>query len=140
ALGVLIAGDMVLPRISTNVSVPSSQPDGNPLALFLASLERFEALPAGTLVLPSHGLPFRGVRERMVQLREHHRQRLAELAQACDRPRTAAEVIGTLFRRKLDSQQLYFAMGEAMAHLHYLHAEARLSRIDERGLLRYTTR
>jgi glyoxylase-like metal-dependent hydrolase (beta-lactamase superfamily II) len=136
--GVFIAGDMVLPRISTNVSVWGVEPEGNPLALFLESIGRFAALPAETLVLPSHGLPFRGLRERVAQLEEHHRLRLAELHEACDAPKSAAEVLGTLFRRELDAHQTFFAMGEAMAHLHYLHAEGRLTR--ERGadgIIRY---
>ncbi|HUX24304.1 MAG TPA: MBL fold metallo-hydrolase, partial [Burkholderiales bacterium] len=78
-LGVLISGDMVLPKISTNISVWSIDPDGNPLQQFLDSLQRYAALPPDTLVLPSHGLPFRGLRERIEQLQEHHRQHFEEL-------------------------------------------------------------
>jgi glyoxylase-like metal-dependent hydrolase (beta-lactamase superfamily II) len=136
---VFIAGDMVLPRISTNVSVWGIEPEGNPLALFLESIGRFAALPPGTLVLPSHGLPFRGLRERIAQLEEHHRLRLAELHEACDAPKSAAEVLGTLFRRELDAHQTFFAMGEAMAHLHYLHADGRLAREQGTdGVIRYS--
>jgi len=137
-LGVLISGDMVLPKISTNVSVWSNDPDGNPLALFLDSISRYAALPATTLTLPSHGLPFRGLRERIAQLQEHHRLRLAELLEVCDAPKAAADVLGTLFRRSLDTHQLFFAMGEAMAHLHFLHDEGRLARLVEGdGVIRY---
>jgi glyoxylase-like metal-dependent hydrolase (beta-lactamase superfamily II) len=137
-LGVLISGDMVLPRISTNVSVWANEPEGNPLALFLDSLSRYAELPATTLTLPSHGLPFRGLRERIEQLKEHHRLRLAELHEACDTPKAAADVLDTLFRRKLDTHQLFFAMGEAMAHLHLLHFEGRLERsVGTDGVVRY---
>ena len=66
--GVLISGDMVLPKISTNVSVWANEPEGNPLALFLDSIAGYAQLPAKTLILPSHGLPFRGLRERVAQL------------------------------------------------------------------------
>ena len=136
--GLLISGDMVLPRISTNVSVWANEPEGNPLALFLNSLTRYAALPAATLTLPSHGLPFRGLRERIAQLKEHHRQRLDELHEACDVPKTAADVLDTLFRRKLDTHQLFFAMGEAMAHLHLLEREGRLKRsVGGDGVVRY---
>jgi glyoxylase-like metal-dependent hydrolase (beta-lactamase superfamily II) len=141
ALGVLISGDMVLPKISTNVSVQTIEPEGNPLALFLASIERYAGLPPTTLTLPSHGLPFRGLRERIAQLQEHHRLRLAELHDACDTPSAAADVLATLFRRELDAHQLFFAMGEAMAHLHYLHAEGRLARREAAdGVIRYLRR
>ena len=61
----LISGDMVLPKISTNVSVWPEQPEGDPLQLFLDSLDRYAQLPPDTLVLPSHGLPFRGLRKRI---------------------------------------------------------------------------
>jgi glyoxylase-like metal-dependent hydrolase (beta-lactamase superfamily II) len=140
-LGVLISGDMVLPRISTNVSVWANEPEGNPLALFLASISRYTELPATTLTLPSHGLPFRGVRERVAQLQEHHRLRLAELHEVCDTPKAAVDVLATLFRRSLDTHQLFFAMGEAMAHLHFLHDEGRLTRLaGADGVIRYTQR
>ena len=137
SLGVFISGDMLLPRISTNVSVPASQPEANPLRLFLESLSRYATLPAQTLVLPSHGLPFRGMHERIAQLKEHHRLRLGELLEACETPKCAAEVLGVLFKRQLDSHQMLFAMGEAMAHLHYLYEEGSLSRIKDETLIRY---
>ena len=138
ALGVLISGDMLLPRITTNVSVQAYEPEGNPLALFLDSTARMLSLPADTLVLPSHGLPFRGARERASQLAEHHRLRLAELEAACDSPRSAADLVPVLFRRELDGHQMFFAMGESMAHLHYLLAQGRLLRLPPQdGVLRY---
>jgi glyoxylase-like metal-dependent hydrolase (beta-lactamase superfamily II) len=136
---VLISGDMLLPRISTNVAVSSVNPDGNPLALFLDSLARYaRELPADVLVLPSHGLPFRGAHARVAQLEDHHASRLAELEEACDAPRSAADVIGTLFRRNLDTHQTFFAMGEALAHLNLLVARGRLARsVGEDGIARF---
>ena len=139
--GVLISGDMVLPKISTNVSVWANEPEGNPLALFLESIGRCAEMPAKTLILPSHGLPFRGLRERIAQLQEHHRLRLAELQEECQTPKAAADVLGTLFRRNLDAHQLFFAMGEAMAHLHFLYYDGRLARsVAADGVVRYTRR
>ena len=137
-LGVLISGDMVLPKISTNISVSPIDPDGNPLKQFLDSLKRYAALPNDTLVLPSHGLPFRGLRERVEQLEEHHLQRFEALHEACERPLSAFEAMPTLFQRELDTQQLFFAMGEAMAHLHYLFYHGSLRRqTGADGVIRY---
>jgi hypothetical protein len=90
-------------------------------------------------VLPSHGKPFHGLRERVAQLEEHHRLRLEELREACKTPKCAAEVLTTLFRRPLDTHQMLFAMGEAMAHLHYLHADGRLRRTESAGVIRYAS-
>ncbi|MBC7803416.1 MAG: MBL fold metallo-hydrolase [Candidatus Parcubacteria bacterium] len=139
ALNVLISGDMLLPRISTNVAVRSIDPWSNPLKLFLESIARYRELPEDVLVLPSHGLPFRGAHARIEQLEAHHRERLAELQAACvASPRAAAEVLEILFRRKLDTSQIFFAMGEAIAHLHYLHYEGGLSRsVGADGVARF---
>jgi glyoxylase-like metal-dependent hydrolase (beta-lactamase superfamily II) len=125
--GVLISGDMVLPRISTNVSVIDLEPEANPLPLFLHSVAAMRALPAQTLVLPSHGQPFTGLHTRITQLLQHHEERLAELLQACaEAPLSAAELLPVLFKRTLDLHQTTFAMGEAIAHLHLLAEEDRL--------------
>jgi glyoxylase-like metal-dependent hydrolase (beta-lactamase superfamily II) len=128
-LKLLIGGDMMLPRISTNVSVYDVEPESNPLKAFLDSIDKFAPLPADTLVLPSHGKPFRGLHPRIRQLHDHHRDRLAEVMQACSAaPQSAADVLPVLFKRKLDLHQTTFAMGEAIAHLHALWFEGQLHR------------
>jgi glyoxylase-like metal-dependent hydrolase (beta-lactamase superfamily II) len=65
ATNVLISGDMVLPRISTNVSVFDMEPEANPLQLYLDSLGKYEGLPDDVLILPSHGRPFRNIHTRI---------------------------------------------------------------------------
>jgi len=141
SLGVCISGDMLLPKISTNVSVWPLDPDGDPLSQFLVSIGGYLRLAPGTLVLPSHGLPFRGAQERVAALEQHHAERLAELEQAlaaAPGPLTAYDVLGTLFRRKLDTHQTTFAMGEAIAHLHYLRYAGRATRVvGADGIVRY---
>lgn len=139
-LHTLIGGDMMLPRISTNVSVHAGEPEANPLRLFLDSIERFLALPADTLGLPSHGKPFTGVHRRVEQLQEHHRDRLAEMLVACtERPHTAGEALPIMFKRALDVHQMTFAMGETVAHLHLLWFAGQLRRtVDAEGVYRFT--
>jgi glyoxylase-like metal-dependent hydrolase (beta-lactamase superfamily II) len=139
ALQVLISGDMVLPRISTNVSVFEAEPEADPLPLYLRSVGSMRALPAPTLVLPSHGRPFTGLHERIGQLLRHHDDRFADVLQACAQaPRSAADLLGVLFRRQLDSHQTTFAMGESIAHLHALAGDGRLHEVDRGdGVLRF---
>tara|TARA_R110000851_G_scaffold73980_1_gene163213 strand:+ start:97601 stop:98683 length:1083 start_codon:yes stop_codon:yes gene_type:complete len=135
---ILISGDMVLPRISTNVSVFDFEPDSNPLPLYLNSLRDFDHLPADTLVLPSHGRPFTGLHERIAQQLSHHAERLEEVLQACSKPTTAGEIVPIMFQRELDAHQLTFAMGEALAHLHALWYEGKLKReVGSDDLIRF---
>ena len=139
-LRVLISGDMVLPRISTNVSVFDYEPDANPLPLYLRSLDGYADLAEDTLVLPSHGRPFKGLHARIAQQHEHHRDRLAEVLEACAQgPKSTSDIVPVLFKRKLDLHQLTFAMGEALAHLHALYFEGKLKRAqDADGIVRFT--
>lgn len=125
----LISGDQILPRISPNISVWPSEPDADPLADYLASLEGWSGLPADTLVLPSHGRPFRGLHRRAEELALHHVERLAEIETLCAEPRTAAAVTRALFPRPLDPQQMLFAVGEAVVHLNHLIRKGRLERV-----------
>ncbi len=135
----LISGDMVLPRISTNISVYDVEPESNPLTLFLQSIAKFSALDPDTLVLPSHGKPFRGLHTRIDQLHEHHRDRLAEVMDACAAsPCSGADILPVMFKRALDLHQTTFAMGEAVAHLHTLWFEGKLERLlDSDGIYRF---
>ncbi len=139
---VLISGDMLLPRISTNVSVSPINPDDDPLQRFLDSLGAFESLPADTLVLPSHGIPFRGIGVRVAQLRAHHRARLADLDGAirtAQAPMSAHDAVPVLFGgRELDAQQRFFAMGETIAHLnHLVHARRAERHVSADGAIRF---
>ena len=140
-LDVLISGDMLLPRMSTNISVFAATPDANALGCFLDSLDTMAAeIPGSALVLPSHGLPFRGVQPRVEALHAHHADRLAALESSCEQaPKSAAELLDVLFNRALDTHQTMFAMGEAIAHLNYLEQAGRLSRsIDAGGVIRFS--
>jgi glyoxylase-like metal-dependent hydrolase (beta-lactamase superfamily II) len=137
-LNLLISGDQVLPRITTNISLSHNEPDGDPLRLFLESFEKFRDLPDDTFVLPSHDRPFYGLHDRLDALRDHHAERLEAAFGACAEPATAIEMIPVLFHRKLDAHQLGFAIGEALSHANYLVYQGRLIRAaDAGGIIRY---
>ncbi len=138
--GVLISSDQVLPRISPNISVQAHEPDGDPLARYLASLATLRAaVPAEALVLPSHNLPFFGLHARIDMLAAHHRARCEEILAACERPHSAVDLLPLLFRRPLDRHQTAFALGEALAHLHYLTGQGALDRtLEADGVCRFT--
>lgn len=139
-LNCLISGDMVLPRISTNVSVFAAEPEANPVKQYLDSLTKYADLPDNVLVLPSHGKPFTGIHTRIQQLRDHHAERLQEVLDACVTPLSAHDIVPIMFKRALDAHQLTFALGEALAHCHYLWLEGKLKRaLGEDDVYRFTT-
>jgi len=135
----LIAADQVLPSITPNISLTPNTDDPNPLQSFLSCLERLTKLPEQTLVLPSHGLPFIGLHERVADLIEHHRARLGEIEQALNVPKTASDLFSLLFRRKLDHQQMSFALGETLAHLSYLENQSRVAQTEQHGVRYFRT-
>ncbi|MEN2978048.1 MBL fold metallo-hydrolase [Tistrella arctica] len=140
---VLISGDQVLPRISPNIAVWPAEPDGDPLAMFLADMPQFLELPEDTLVLPSHDAPFHGLHFRVNALAAHHRDRLDAILTACgERPMTVRDTFPLLFgNRTLDAQQLVFATGEALAHINNLVHQGVIRReIGTDGIWRFVRR
>lgn len=122
----LISGDQVLPGISSNVSVFPAEPDANPLADWLASLDKLEReVPDDVLVLPAHNQPFRGLHARIRALREGVHRGLERLRAHLEQPRRAVDVFAALFARPITEAQhqlLSLATGESLAHLNYLVA------------------
>lgn len=138
---ILIAGDQVLPRITSNVSVYPTEPMANPLGDWLESIARLKAtLPADTLVLPAHNEPFRGLHTRLDQLDADHRRKLDSLLAACAEPLSAWDSFGTLFRRPVGDDEVQMATGEALAHLHWLAEAGLLERLETADALRFRRR
>ena len=140
-LNVLIAGDQVLPKISTNVGVWPNEPLADALTWFLDGFSRFRRLPADALILPSHGFPFIGLHTRLDQLVAHHDARLNDMATAIARRgaegATGWDMVPVLFPRHLDNNQIVFAFGETLAHLHCLETRARVKRVVVDGVHRF---
>ena len=134
---ILISGDQVLPTISSNISVMLQREDRNPLRSYLASLERLRELPADTLVLPSHGRPFFGLHQRIDDLKSHHYEQMSKLVVACREPKTAFELLPTMFRRELAGMHFFLALGEAVAHLEMLAFDGKMKREDQARVRRY---
>ena len=120
-LNLLIAGDQVLPTISSNVSVYPTEPAANPLRFWFESLEKLkQVLPADILVLPAHGKPFTGAHARLEQLTKEHEEGLDGLRVLCREPKRAVDVFPALFKSRISDHNLIMATGEAISHLNYL--------------------
>jgi glyoxylase-like metal-dependent hydrolase (beta-lactamase superfamily II) len=134
---ILISGDQILSHMIPSVIVLPAQPDANPMQEYLDSLTRFETLPADTLVLPSHGLPFRRLHARLAQMRGHHMSRLDDVASVVTGRTTAFAVAQEIFPRVLYANPRQ-AFGEALAHLNMLASTGRLTReVDGSGSITF---
>jgi glyoxylase-like metal-dependent hydrolase (beta-lactamase superfamily II) len=140
-LGAMISGDQVLPRISSNVSVFPTEPDADPLADWIGSIDKLRAqLDDSLLVLPAHGEPFRGLHARLDRLASGHERGLERLRRSLAEPKRAIDVFGALFARPIDSQGelLGMATGESLAHLNHLLARGEaLREVGADGVQRY---
>lgn len=134
--GVLLAADQVIAKISPNIGVWAVEPDGDPLGLYLRSLNALQRdLPEDTLVLSGHQLPFLGLHARCRQLSEHHQQRCQSIAEACSAaPRTVSDLVPVLFKRELDPHQLSFAFSEVHAHVNRMVRRGDLTWLEEGGM------
>jgi len=132
-----ISGDQILPRITSNVSVYAREPMANPLAHWLASLDRMRGIDSDPVVLPSHGQVFRGIANRLDSLIESHDRKLRKLHEWCSEARTPVETFPAMFRRKITGFDFFMALGEAIAHLHLLESIGFLERSFDGEVYRF---
>jgi glyoxylase-like metal-dependent hydrolase (beta-lactamase superfamily II) len=139
SLKLLIAGDQVLPRITPNVSVFPTEPEGDPLKAWLYSSGRLrERLPEDLLVLPSHEAPFLGLHTRLSQIIDGHQRDLEKLITHLAEPRRAVDCFAALFNREIGDRDLGLATGETLAHLNCLLGQRRIRRsLDDDDVYRY---
>jgi glyoxylase-like metal-dependent hydrolase (beta-lactamase superfamily II) len=134
ALKLLISGDQVLPRITPNVSVFPTEPDGDPLQEWLSSSARIrEMLPDDVLVLPAHEAPFYGLHVRLSQLIEAHNHDLRSLFAYLNQPRRAVDCFPPLFSKEIEQGAMGLATGETLAHLNCLLGRRRITRERDAG-------
>lgn len=137
---ILIAGDQLLPRITSNVLLTHVEPEGDPLRLWLASLDRLGGLHPDSLVLPSHQSVFRGLHARVAELHTHHQQQFALLRTALQKHpgATAWHLMQAQFPQRRHAMDDLLAMGETLAHLSCLRCQGQIRRaLDDDGLYRF---
>ena len=138
-LDVLISGDQVLPRISSNVSVHPTEPDANPMLDWLNSIEKIKReVPDTVLVLPSHHDCFRGLHARLDYLAASQMRTIDRLRKTLREPKRAVDVFSALFGRAIDQSDgglLHLATGESLACLNYLWHRGEVVRdLDSTGV------
>lgn len=122
-LKMMISGDQILPRISSNVSVHALEPEADPLTDWLTSLARIRSrVPDDVLVLPAHGEPFRGLHARIGALIDGHERTLDRALEALREPKRVTDMFPFLFRRPITPGLVFLATGESLANLHCLRS------------------
>ena len=125
--GIYIAVDFLLPRISPNISADFEDPESDKLGPYLDYLAEMESLDPAMIILPGHDWPFTHGNERARALITHHHQRLDALMQAAEAaPLTTADAMQVLFDRVFGAHEIFFASGEARAHLGHLVASGQM--------------
>jgi glyoxylase-like metal-dependent hydrolase (beta-lactamase superfamily II) len=131
-LKLLISGDQVLPRISSNVSVYPTEPDADPMTGWLASIAKLKReVPDDVLVLPAHNECFRGLHARLDALADGQHRALDRLKKAITEPKRVIDVFSALFKRPIvesDAALLGLATGESLASLNHLIARGEATR------------
>lgn len=135
-LKVLISGDQVLPRISSNVSLHPTEPQGNPLQDWIDSCAAIkQRLPNDVMVLPAHNEPFYGLHERLQSLIDGHEKGLSRLLDILDEPKRSIDVFSALFKRRIGAAVYFMATGESLAHLACLCARGQITATrDDKGV------
>ena len=133
---ILISGDHLLGTITPHIDFKRGV-DDDPLGDFLASLEKVERLDPA-LVLPGHGGPFDEGAERARVVARHHDRRLGSILQVIrHQPASADKITDELFGDSLLNFEHRLALGEALAHLAYLHRRGEIERVEEGNQLLY---
>jgi glyoxylase-like metal-dependent hydrolase (beta-lactamase superfamily II) len=146
--GLLLAGDHLLERISSNpiAHVPIGAPDPAALAAssdrprtlltYAASLRATAADDRGELVLPGHGDPFTGAAALIERRLELHERRAAKILEALTHPRSAADIGRDLWRH-VPVTQAYLVLSEVLGHLDLLEARAQVRTDEHDGVVLY---
>ncbi len=137
----MLTGDHILPTISPNVSLhPQSEDD--PLGDYLRSIKKLRGLPTKR-VLPAHEYSFDDLDARLDELEHHHDVRLQEMIDAIRGGASTAYDVArevTWATGKFDDFNPWMrrsAVGETLAHLHYLVGEGRISTWEEDGIVKF---
>ncbi|MEL6680090.1 MAG: MBL fold metallo-hydrolase [Pseudomonadota bacterium] len=119
--GIVLAGDQVIPGISSNLGVYATEPDADPVGDWIESCTRLRALARPEhLALPGHKMPFTGVATRLSQLIDNHEMALPRLVDLLREPKRAVDCFPLLYKRSIGDGEYGLALVEAVGHLNHL--------------------
>ncbi len=142
---ILIAGDHILQEITPNVA--QWEENTNPLKQYLESLDKISEYSVD-LVLPGHRISFHNMRQRITEIKKHHKDRLLELLQVFNtKPLTPYQIASKIKWdlnytdwEEIPLAQKAFATTEALAHLTYLQEKDLVESEYKQGMYLYSSK
>ena len=146
--GLLLAGDHLLERISSNpiahvaigaadpVALAAAEDRPRTLMTYLASLQATADDDRGELILPGHGEPFTGAAALVEKRAEGSERRAEKILAALDHPRTAADVGRDLWRH-VPVTHAYLVLSEVLGHLDLLEDRGAVAPAERDGVVVY---
>ncbi|MFW9874029.1 MAG: MBL fold metallo-hydrolase [Candidatus Thorarchaeota archaeon] len=137
----LFAGDHILSRITPHIGsymVPAdisknyqNYDFNNVLKYYLESLDHIDALHP-KIIFPAHQEVIFDAHKRILEMKEHHRNRLHEISRLIENnPLTPFRISQIHFGDDLDEINTYLGLGEALSHLIYLEHQNKVKRIEK---------
>jgi glyoxylase-like metal-dependent hydrolase (beta-lactamase superfamily II) len=142
--GLLVGGDHLLERISSNPIAHVPIDDRDPVAVartdrrralveYLASMRATAAMDV-SVVLPGHGAPFAGHRRLIATREEMHARRARRILREIDGTRTATDIIALLWCN-LPVTQSYLALSEVLGHIDLLERDGLVRAVERDGVV-----
>jgi glyoxylase-like metal-dependent hydrolase (beta-lactamase superfamily II) len=139
---ILISGDHILADITPNISLWS--PGENPLQDYLGSLDKILDYDI-KLVLPGHRGLIKEWRERIIELKSHHSERVSEIIAILEKGENSAYQVASRMTWDMSyktwglfpATQKLFATWEALAHLVYLEEKRLIERVAGSGKIAF---
>ena len=137
----LYSGDHILSRITPHIGIFNTSPIikqshdfDNILDLYLKSLDKIEALNP-KIIFPAHQEVIYNPHERILEIKEHHKNRLNELTTMIkDNPMTPFRISQIHFGEDLDEMNMFLALNEILSHLVYLEHQGKVKRVEKDGI------
>jgi glyoxylase-like metal-dependent hydrolase (beta-lactamase superfamily II) len=143
----LFSGDHILSRITPHIGnfiIPTemaykyeNHDFKNILKHYLESLDKIDSFYP-KIIFPAHQEIIYNPHERIQQIKEHHKNRLAEISSLIkNNPLTGYKISQIHFGKNLDEINSFMALSEVLGHLFYLEAEEKVKTIEINGKLLY---
>jgi len=145
----LFSGDHILSRITPHIGnfvIPKYLSEKyqehdfkNILKHYLNSLDRIDKREP-KVIFPAHQEIIYNPHERILEIKEHHKNRLAEISQLIqNNPMTPFKISQIHFGEDLDEINSYMALSEVLGHLFYLEEQDKVKMTEENGKILYYT-